>query len=427
MSHHRSQVPIRETFEQFLRDKGKGEGETGNYRRNAEGQLEEFGKWASGKIADPANADPPKSWTGLAQEGAVTFEDLDTTAFSAYIRYLRSRGLADSTIQTYYAYISSWSKWSTREGYLDSHYARQSDAIRNLEEPTERTQQQAWTQSHRDQLTRYVDEVADAALDAYDDVEVPDGEWGDLSSDLWQQRQTLRFRAIKAVRKRAFVYLLAYTGLRGAEFLRDRSDDRDGRRGIQWTDINFDDGSLSVFRKKQNWEEAALPDPVIQPLQNYQQRLSPPDEWPVFTTLHRPTLATHTTNCLEADGYTESEIAELRGAKTDFLILADNDYEPPRALSTDGGRNIMRSLTESAGIDIDPESGGADYLQLHGARRGMGEVMVREFGFAAAARYLDNSEEQVREAYQHIEAAERASQATKAIQNTDNRQSEGVD
>jgi len=48
-----------------------------------------------------------------------------------------------------------------------------------------------------------------------------------------------------------------------------------------------------------------------------------------------------------------------------------------------------------------------DYLELHGGRRGVGEVLVRQFGYAAAARYLDNSEEQVREAYQHIEAAER--------------------
>jgi len=51
----------------------------------------------------------------------------------------------------------------------------------------------------------------------------------------------------------------------------------------------------------------------------------------------------------------------------------------------------------------------------------MGEVMVREFGYAAAARYLDNSEEMVREAYQHIEAADRADQATEALAATDQR------
>jgi hypothetical protein len=45
----------------------------------------------------------------------------------------------------------------------------------------------------------------------------------------------------------------------------------------------------------------------------------------------------------------------------------------------------------------------------------MSEVMVRQFGYAAAARYLANSEDQVREAYQHIEAADRADQATEAL------------
>jgi len=36
----------------------------------------------------------------------------------------------------------------------------------------------------------------------------------------------------------------------------------------------------------------------------------------------------------------------------------------------------------------------------------MGEVLVRAFGYTVAARYLDNSEEMVRERYSHIEAGE---------------------
>jgi ABC-type molybdenum transport system ATPase subunit/photorepair protein PhrA len=78
----------------------------------------------------------------------------------------------------------------------------------------------------------------------------------------------------------------------------------------------------------------------------------------------------------------------------------------------------MKRLSEAAGLDIDDDHG---YLTPHGGRRGVGEVMVREFGYAAAARYLDNSEEQVREAYQHIEAADRADQATRALSRTDQR------
>ena len=36
----------------------------------------------------------------------------------------------------------------------------------------------------------------------------------------------------------------------------------------------------------------------------------------------------------------------------------------------------------------------------------MGEVLVRTSGYTVAARYLDNSEEMVRERYSHIEAGE---------------------
>ncbi len=49
----------------------------------------------------------------------------------------------------------------------------------------------------------------------------------------------------------------------------------------------------------------------------------------------------------------------------------------------------------------------------------MGEVLVRTKGFAAAARFLDNSEEIVRDHYSHIEAAERAEIVTDALSQTD--------
>jgi hypothetical protein len=51
----------------------------------------------------------------------------------------------------------------------------------------------------------------------------------------------------------------------------------------------------------------------------------------------------------------------------------------------------------------------------------MGEVLVREFGYATAARYLDNSEQMVRERYSHIEAGEQADIATEALAESDQR------
>jgi len=45
----------------------------------------------------------------------------------------------------------------------------------------------------------------------------------------------------------------------------------------------------------------------------------------------------------------------------------------------------------------------------------MGEVLVRAFGYTVAARYLDNSEEMVREQYSHVEAGELGDVATEAL------------
>ncbi len=45
----------------------------------------------------------------------------------------------------------------------------------------------------------------------------------------------------------------------------------------------------------------------------------------------------------------------------------------------------------------------------------MGEVLFRAFGYTGAARYLDNSEQMVRERYSHIEAGELGDVATEAL------------
>jgi len=45
----------------------------------------------------------------------------------------------------------------------------------------------------------------------------------------------------------------------------------------------------------------------------------------------------------------------------------------------------------------------------------MGEVLVRAFGYTVTARYLDNSEEMVRERYAHIEAGELGDVANEAL------------
>jgi len=78
---------------------------------------------------------------------------------------------------------------------------------------------------------------------------------------------------------------------------------------------------------------------------------------------------------------------------------------------------MLQRLSQKAEVDIDHPK--HDYLAPHGGRRGMGEVLVRAFGYTVAARYLDNSEEMVRERYSHIEAGELGDVATEALEDID--------
>jgi len=86
-------------------------------------------------------------------------------------------------------------------------------------------------------------------------------------------------------------------------------------------------------------------------------------------------------------------------------------------MTTKGARNVLERLTDEAGIELsDPNH---EYLAPHGGRRGMSEILVRSFGYTVAARYLDNSEDMVRERYSHIEAGKLGDKATEGIADID--------
>ena len=112
--------------------------------------------------------------------------------------------------------------------------------------------QQAWTSEQRHALTRHVDEQALNAIETYTTLPEDTDPIG---------RQQARYTALKAARDRALVFVLAYTAVRVGELLRDPNDPR--RRGVRWEDLSLDDGSMDVYRKKQQWDAASLPDPVI--------------------------------------------------------------------------------------------------------------------------------------------------------------------
>jgi integrase len=209
-------------------------------------------------------------------------------------------------------------------------------------------------------------------------------------------RQRAHCEALKTARDRVLVFVLAYTAVRISELLRDPNDSR--RRGICWEDLSLDDGSMDVYRKKQQWDAASLPDPVLSPLRSYHKLMDPPTErWPVFPTFDQQTLAELIQEELADRGERPETITEHREEYArDFLLALDEDIRPP-SITTNGARSILQRLSEVAEIDIDHPK--HDYLAPHGGRRGMGEVLVRAFGYTAAARYLDNSEEMVRERY----------------------------
>ena len=372
-------VRIEAVVEDFLTDKGKGQrGESGNYRQDAGRELDRF-----------------VDFLIKHEDSPTTFDELDSGHLREYARHLARQSWTAGTVRTYYAYISAFCGWAVREGHLAENVAQR----RNATEPIPNNgghksgDQQAWSAEDRQQLTAFVDEQAHAAID-----------------DIGEDREA----AIKARRDRTLVYLLSYSGVRGAEVLRDRSDER--RQGLRWEDVNLDDRYATVFAKKQRLDDRGLPEPVIRPLQMHRKILDLPSEnWPVFPTFHRQTLSKRVTEGLTARRYTETEIEELRVDRSLIEVCTEFDVAPP-SMTTDAGRHVLKRLCEEAGIELGDEH---DYLMPHGARRGAGEVLVRTSGHAAAARALDNSEEVVREHYSHIEAGELADQMTSAFEEAD--------
>ncbi|MBX0288557.1 site-specific integrase [Halomicroarcula sp. F28] len=403
LSDRARRISITESIERYLQDKGKGRGgDGGNYRRNAARELARFAQWAAGDRGR-------NEWTGILPEDVdrdPTFQDLDERVFRAYARYLGGdRALKQNTIHTYYHYISAWCGWCANEGYLEGHYARRASAMAPLPEDDGRKpgDQQIWTPEQRHTLIRHVDSRVHDAIETYrtlpEDVDSLD-------------RQRARYTILKAARDRALVFVIAYTAVRVGEILRDPNDPR--RRGVQWGEISLDDGSMDVYRKKQQWDVASLPGPVIAPLRSYRRLMDPPTvQWPVFPTFDQRTLATLVQDELGGIDAIEGHRDEYA---RDFLVALDEGIHPP-SITTDGARSILQRLSDEAEVDIEHPK--HDYLSPHGGRRGMGEILVRSFGYTVAARYLDNSEKMIRKRYSHIEADELGELATEAINETD--------
>lgn len=310
--------------------------EAGNYRTNVESVL---GRW--------------REWTAANRsvEQLAELEVLDCRRFAAYLKS-RSRegGISPSTARTYYAYVRSFLSWCVDEELLGRNPATATRATDELPEDIGDTERQFWTPEAREKLIKYVSDRAHDALE---------GESVD---------RRLAFR------DRALVAMLALTGVRGAEIARAPRDHR--REGLRWRNVDLEGRSMEVLGKSREVEQAPLPGEVCDVLERWRRVQDPEsDDWPVFPTRHRPTLA------------------------------ALEEGEDPPSITVDGVRGVMERLCEEARIDIDGE-----YLKPHGGRRGVGDLLYRENASLAQAALRHRSIETTHESYSDIRAGEVAEQ-----------------
>jgi integrase len=360
---------IEEALEAFVRSKQKGT-DSGNYQRNARSVVSE---WIS--------------WLASREEPIESFEGLQVSHMRRYARHLKERvdrdEIAGSTANTYWNYIAAFLGWCVYEELVVENPARTRRAEEELPDKRPRSdRQQFWSRSDREALLAHLNERAHAAVD----------ERG--------------LNAVKELRDRALASLLAYSGVRGAEILRDPNDQRRG--GLRWRDVDLDAGTIVVLGKNQEDEEAPLPPQAVGPLDRLHQALRPvSSDWPVFPTLHRPTLSRTVRTALTDTGFDTEEIEEAIEEHDWLTLYRTHEFVPP-ALTTNGGRTVMRQVCEEAEISLD---GDHDYLTPHGGRRGAGDVLYREDPVLAQTALRHRSIETTRDSYSYIEAGETASRA----------------
>ena len=376
------QTRLDSALDDYLLAKSKAN-ETGNYRRNAERVLNEFLDWAK-------------------QRDVETFGALDVAILEDYALSLNRRttgedGIAATTARKYYDYVRAYLSWCASREYATENPAAKDRAEESLPNDDERDEhhQQLWTPEQRQVIMRYVEQRAHDAVDEHG------------------------HDAVKETRDRAFVAAIAYAGVRGGEVVRDPNDDR--RQGVRWSDVDLETGTMTVLGKgDQAYETVGLPRQALSALERYRSVLEPPNEqWPVFPTLHAPTLSTVAREGLRGrEGFSEAEIDTTLDTQASLGVLREHGFVPP-AITTDGARRLMRTLSANADVPgIDSANG--EYLELHGGRRGAGDTLVREVGWEQAQRLLRHqSPETTMNAYSHISAGEIAEDASDAFDQTD--------
>lgn len=184
-----------------------------------------------------------RQWLAWLKKHEYTIHDLSTLQTGQAIMrrhaiHLRERtqakaGIAASTVNTYFADIRACLTWAVRNGRLHKNPAFPEHASDELPDTkTKSTHQQRWGQCNEHPDTESLEK------DSYG----PDSE--------------------RSLRNTALVTLLYYAALRGVEILRTSKDDRLGRNGLRWSQVNLEDWSVEILGKdEQDWVLQPLPDP----------------------------------------------------------------------------------------------------------------------------------------------------------------------
>jgi integrase len=380
-----SSPSLHDGLTQFLTAKSKGD-KSGNYRRNANRVISSWIDW-------------------LDQRDIDRFEQLDETILAYYAEHLRRRvaakeaettdgGIARSTAWTYYNTVSAFLGWASKWGYIRENYARAGLAQESMPErsATQQTEQQFWTPDQREQILNYVNKRAHDAIE-----------------------ENGRDAEIEA-RDRALVAVLAFTGVRGAEIFRAEHDNRTGRQGLRWRDVDLEEQTISVLGKNQQRQSAWLLEQAIPAVERYRLISDPPsDEWPVFPTRHAPSqYQCARTHLREVKHEDEESIEAILDENPIGEVLREYQMTPP-AITTTGARSVMKRLCEAAELDIPTPPEGPGYLQLHGARRGIGDTFYRMDRGTAQDLLRHQSLETTKDHYSHIDATEGAKRASELL------------
>jgi integrase len=318
----------------------------------------------------------------LKGRGRESFAEVDEQDCRRFAQHLRGRVHEDeisaSTAETYYATVRASLGWFVRDGRMDRNPAKDLKAEEELPEVRDDPDQQFWDSDSRADLLEYVERRAHEAVD-------------EPGADR---------RA--AFRDRALVSLLAFSGVRSAEIVRDRRDEL--RTGLRWERVDLDAGVATVLGKTRQWEDVALIDRVCTHLRRLKDVQDPPSEsWPLFPTRHPPTVAGAVKDALRERGHSDEDITEEIGDRTYEEAAYDLDIPLP-AITKTGLRNVMQDVCENAGISIDGE-----YLKPHGGRRGLGDEIYEESAELAQEVLRHRNIETTHGAYRDQQAQQRKS------------------